>query len=542
MPDLSLTALARGIREAGREATIAAGLAHRLPRYLRRRVTFGEARERFRYRLAHREQSFLGVVRRAIYEHPTSPYLALLRNAGCELGDVERLVAEEGIEGALAILAAQGVYVTFDELKGRREAVRGSARFRFSEQAFDSPLFKFEFFVYTSGTGGRPSEVGRSVEFLSEATSSTAVALWAHGVDDARQIFWVTWPITPLLGYPTLGLEIVRWYQGAPSLPFKVRAGGRLVVLSGRLAGRRIPVPRFLDLERAADLAAWIGRRPRDGRPLMVSTLTSKAVRIAVAAREQGIDLTGVTFRLQSEPLTDARYAHLSTTGAAVIDNYSLIEATDIAWSCAVPGAAQNLHVFADRFAMIGRDRLVAEGGPSVNALLITTLTELAPKICFNTESGDYGRLETRGCGCELGALGLTTQLSEIRSFEKLSTEGVAFLRTSLLHVIEAVLPSRFGGSSVDYQLLEEEAPDGVGRLVLRVSPSVGPVDEATLRAAFLDGLGSGGGVERHYAELLRRAGSVIVSRQPPLATAAGKVFPFHLLRAPRAVRSASAP
>jgi hypothetical protein len=127
--------------------------------------------------------------------------------------------------------------------------------------------------------------------------------------------------------------------------------------------------------------------------------------------------------------------------------------------------------------------------------------------------------------------VGLTTHLSEIRSFEKLTAEGVTFMRTSLLHVLEETLPAHFGGSSLDYQLIEEESPDSATSLVLRVSPSVGELDEPALRAAFLAALGAGGVVDQHHAELLRRAGSVVIRRQAPLATAAGKVLPLHLVR-----------
>ena len=93
------------------------------------------------------------------------------------------------------------------------------------------------------------------------------------------------------------------------------------------------------------------------------------------------------------------------------------------------------------------------------------------------------------------------------------------------------MLPSAFGGSALDYQLVEEEAADSSTRLVLRVSPAVGDIDEPAIRSRLLEELGRGGIVDRNHAELLRRAGSVTVRREPPLATAAGKVLPFQILR-----------
>ena len=101
-----------------------ARLARDLPAFIRRTMTLDEAAERVRRRIASREQTFLSLVERAIYGHRPSPYRELLRCAGCELGDFKRLVTGEGIEGALRVLADRGVYVTFDELKGRRPAER----------------------------------------------------------------------------------------------------------------------------------------------------------------------------------------------------------------------------------------------------------------------------------------------------------------------------------------------------------------------------------------------------------------------------------
>ena len=479
---------------------------------------------------------------RAIYANPSSPYLALLRHVGCEAGDLRALVSGEGLEEALTALAAQGVYVTFDELQGRREVVRGSARFSFSHRAFDNPLHAPHWVQYTGGTRGEPRPVPRSLPMVEDLTASTGSMLVAHGLGGARHVFWVTTPLPPLLSYLKLSQEVVRWFITARSIPLKAALAARLVVLCGRLAGQRVPVPRFLDAAEVGGFVRWIDRRPRDGRPLVVSTLTSMAVRTAIAAREAGIDLTGVTFRLQSEPLTDARERHLRASGARVIDNYALSEAQDIGFTCASAATAGDLHLFSHRYALVERERPVVEGGPTVNAMLLTSLSDTAPKICLNTETGDYARVERRACGCELGALGLQTHLSEVRSFEKLSAEGVSFVRTRLVQILEEVLPTRFGGTSLDYQLLEEEAEDGAALLVLRISPAAGPIDAEVVRTAFLAELGSGGIMDRHQAELLRRAGSVVIERRPPLATAAGKVLPFHLTRATTAAGGTPAP
>jgi hypothetical protein len=149
-------------------------------------------------------------------------------------------------------------------------------------------------------------------------------------------------------------------------------------------------------------------------------------------------------------------------------------------------------------------------------------------------ELGDYARVERRPCDC---ALGLRPHLSDIRSFEKLNSEGVSYARANLLPIVEQTLPGRFGGSSIHYQLVEEEADDTATRLVLRVDPSVDPVDETALHQALLDELARGGTLlDRYQVELLRRARSVTISRQPPVATRAGKILPFQIGGTPPAV------
>jgi len=513
------------------EAMMAARLARDLPPWLHRTVTLGEARDRVRRRLAERPARLLRLARRAVYGNPGSPYLRLLRHAGCELGDFEQLVASHGVEGTLATLAASGVYVTFDELKGRSLAVRGSARFAFSPAAFDNPSISPHFVEYTGGTGGTPAVVMRTLGLVEEIGDEIGVMLRAHGLERARHLFWLSNPVFQYLYYLKLGQRDVRWYHPLPWFPFKARLGARYLAVLGCLAGRPLPIPRYLDAGQPERLLAMLHRRPRDGRPLVLTTLVSMGVRVAMGARAAGVDLNGVTFRLQSEPLTEARHRHLTSVGAGVIHNYALTELPALGISCARARSADDLHFFSDRHAVIERTRPVAAGGATVDALLFTTLSEHAPKIFLNAEPGDVAQIDRRECGCALGTVGLTTHLSQIRSFEKLSAEGVSFARSNLLEVLEQVLPSRFGGTSLDYQLAEEEGADGAARLILRVDPVVGRIDADALRATFLAELGRGGMMDRHHAELLRRAGSVTVRREPPLATAAGKVLPFQPLR-----------
>ena len=67
--------------------------------------------------------------------------------------------------------------------------------------------------------------------------------------------------------------------------------------------------------------------------------------------------------------------------------------------------------------------------------------------IFINLELDDYGLVETRRCGCLFESLGLTTHLRHIRSFRKLTGEGVSLVGSDMARVLEEVLPSTYGVS-----------------------------------------------------------------------------------------------
>ena len=81
------------------DARMYARFATGLRRFIRGRMTVEQCWAEVRRRLADRENMFLRIVERGVYGHPRSPYLPLLRMAGCELGDVQSRVAARGGEG-----------------------------------------------------------------------------------------------------------------------------------------------------------------------------------------------------------------------------------------------------------------------------------------------------------------------------------------------------------------------------------------------------------------------------------------------------------
>jgi hypothetical protein len=485
-------------------------------------------------RLADRERRFLEVAERTIYDHPASPYLKLLRSAGCELGDLNASVAEVGVEATLERLAEVGAYVTFDEFKGRDEAVRGSSRFRFTEADFDNPLVSPHFETQSGGTRSHGTSVRTGLPFVADQAVSTAVALHVNDLSKHDHAYWLlSTALTLLLRIAKLGRRPVAWFYPLENLGIRLKVGSRYVAALGRAAGCPLPVPKLVPLDEPERVARWLSARGASSRTCL-SADASSAVRISIAAQEQDLPLDGVCFVAFGEPFTEAKRRMIEGSGARAVVHYGLTEAGLVGYSCAEPEEADDVHVFSDVCEVIEHERPVGTSGLAVDSFLLTSLLPSAPKVLFNVEPGDHGVLERRRCGCRFDALGLTKHVSRIQSFEKLTGEGVTFAKADLLRVLEQALPARFGGAGSDYQVLETEDGDGLPRLILRVSPDIGPLDEGRLRQAFLDELARDGGYAPLGAETWRRAETLEVERRPPIPTTAGKILPFHALPGPR--------
>jgi hypothetical protein len=537
--DLSLASVLSDVRDVAEYAGMAARLARDLPGYLRIPLTADEARRRLRHGLENRERSLLDMADRAIFANPRSPYRRLLEHAGCERGDLHALVAQEGVEGALRQLAARGVYVTVEEYKGRRPAVRGSARFSFASRDFDNPLALGHYLVLSGGSRGRPTRLKRSLGSVTDAALAFVLTLEAHGITNPRQIYWLG--ASPSLAFIhfKLGHPVDAWFYPVSPLPLVARLGLRYVGALVGMAGHRLPALVHCDVKEPDPIARWLMRHADADRPVVVNATTSCAVRIASAAATIGGSLPGVTFQCRSEPLSAARRRQIEEVGARAMTSYASAEAPYVAYSCPFGAEADDVHLFQDRYAIVERANTLPEHGLTVDEMLLTSLSMSAGQIAFNMGLGDSARIEERDCACMLGSLGLRTHLSEIRSFEKLSSEGTTFARSNLDQTLEQTLPARFGGTPLDYQVVEEEAADSSTLLVLRVHPDVGAIDEEAMRATLLEELARGGFVEAYQTRLLERAETIVIRRLPPLTTRAGKVLPYHLLRQPRGVRHA---
>jgi len=228
--------------------------------------------------------------------------------------------------------------------------------------------------------------------------------------------------------------------------------------------------------------------------------------------------------------MTRAKRNAIESAGATVIVRYGVSEVGILGYGCATPAGSDDLHFLSDNLALIRYPPPVGPDGIPVEGLLVTSLLPESPKVLLNVETGDSAEVTERPCRCPLGRAGLTTHLAKIRSFEKLTGEGMTFAGTSLTRVLDEVLPARFGGQPTDYQLVEAEDDTGVTRLELRVDPSVGPIDEDKVRETFFTYLDASPGL-RFMGEIWKQAEILEVRRVPPLSTRMGKILPFHLVK-----------
>jgi hypothetical protein len=145
----------------------------------------------------------------------------------------------------------------------------------------------------------------------------------------------------------------------------------------------------------------------------------------------------------------------------------------------------------------------------------------------LNVESDDCGALGERRCDCPLERAGFRSHLDNVRSYRRLTAEGVTLVPVGALRIVEELLPARFGGTPLDYQLCEEEGPDGTTRIALRVDPAVALVHPEQVAGCLIDALRAEPGATAIAAAFWRGAGTVELRREPPLRTAAGKQLPI---------------
>lgn len=508
-----------------------------VPRLYRERISLRQAEEQIQWLLDTRVERFLELARSQVYNRPESPYLRLLKHAGCEFSDLENQVRRHGLEQTLVALAREGAYLTWDEFKGEREVVRGSDRFAVSPKDFERRESSAGFTIQSSGTRNAPINTVSSLDWRILRSHINVISYTAHDIFSRAYAVYV-----PVLGGrvsgPLMrgkaGIATERWF--AP----KVQVNSWLetkyhhlitsltIILANRF-GASIAQPEFLEVGNVRPIVEWILQKKRDGKDCYIQTVLSNSVRIARAALSMRVSLEGTIFQGGGEPLTDSKRTIIERAGACIVANYSFGGSINAGHACGNPLFTDEVHVQQSLLALVQHPTPLDNTNPPIHPLLGTTLHPLAPRLLLNVENGDYATMITRDCGCALERIGLKQHLHTIRSFEKLTTEGMNYSGADLWNLLENILPSEFGGGPGDYQLVEEEDDQSQTRLTLVVRPEVGEVNEAQLLGRLQELLAAGSPNNRFMATYWKQAGSFRIKREAPYASHRGKIPPLRV-------------
>lgn len=503
-----------------------------VPALVRNPYTIPQTRAIIQDRLTRRNELFLNIVSRAILAFPSRPYATLLRAAGVEFGDLQTLVAQTGIEHTLATLRDAGVYVTYGEFKGREPIRRGSLVFAVQPEQFDNPLLNQSLRASSGGSRGKPVSVPMSVQHIADTAPHWAVWFDARRWMDREFVLWATAHLGLAARYlrcSAFGVRNEKWFSAGLTARAQDRLLGKITHGLVRYAAN-LPRAEYVPFDHPETVCTWLQEAGRQERKICLNTSPSAGVRISNYAQAHDISLHHVAVLCGGEPLTPTRKSMIEASGAQAVATYGSSEAGGIGAQCQNSHITDEVHVFDDAFAVIPQP-LAEPVTTDAQAIALTSLLPSNPKILFNTVFGDYGVLEKRNCDCALGVLGYRTHLHSIRSFEKLTGEGVTLLGSDILQVLEQVVAPRFGGSALDYQLIEAQDPKGIARYTLRINPSVGVIDEAACLETLKRALTELRPPYRMMLEMWDRVSPIQIMRKPPLMTARGKTLPFYTLQ-----------
>ena len=108
------------------------------------------------------------------------------------------------MEGALQVLFRAGVYLTVDELKGRRAARRGSATVEVDAARLRNPLCAMHVPTQSGGSGGDASPLVYDLASIRDHAANTLLALDAQGGRTVAGVWGVSTgrPGSSRIGHP----------------------------------------------------------------------------------------------------------------------------------------------------------------------------------------------------------------------------------------------------------------------------------------------------------------------------------------------------
>lgn len=504
--------------------------------FVRNPLTYPQAIDEISRRMADRERHFIDFARQLIYDIPGSPFRKMLLWAGCEFSDLKASVKSRGIEKTLEKLRDEGVYLTLEEFKSLIPVCRPGLTLHTQITDFENPfLMGRRIEGSSSGSRGKAMRAVYDWDFITEESAHELLLYTLHDVLDAPLALW--YPVLPgVAGIHNLFMSLKqgavpeKWFShlrtNLPHVSLESLLAHEFLYWSGRSWGLPVPRPEFVDLSAAGKVVEWmVAVRKRNGVSV-VRTYGSSGIRIAQAALERGADLSGSVIFAGGEPLTDSRRRFIESAGLMVYPRYVATETGLIGAACPNRSVSDDVHLYRDRLALIPLDRERGTSGEPIQSFLFTTLSVHTARVMLNTDLGDCGQWSTRHCSCLFGELGFDIHLSAIRSYDKLTVEGMTLLTSELDGMISAALEG-MGAPPDCYQFWEIQDGDGLNRLVIAVSPDVKHLDEKKLIGAILDRLRRANPRTALASGFWNQAGTFRVVRERPKLSERQKMLPL---------------
>ena len=370
----------------------------------------GLARSLLRKRIAEREDNFLRLAERSIFQYSRSPYLPLLARKRIAFTDLKSWVSKYGLEDALRTLEREGVYFTVDEFKGKVPVRRKGITFTCEEGMFDNPYLSFVYEVRSGATRSAGTRIRIDFDYLHQRSLYDAFLLDLHGCLTAPIANW--FPVFPgapginsSLRFAHIGNPAQRWFSQVAEDQVRVnwekRWGTKTIFAVHRFFGCPLAEPEYAGLNDGYRIAQWASQALSEHSNCVIYTFAASAVRVCIAAAEANINLTGAKFLVTGEPLTPHKKREIESTGAVAIPVYGISEAGVIAAGCnqAHP-QSDHCHLYKDTTAIISHQQVVPNFDLCLDSYLFSSVLYESPKILLNVGMGDFGDLEVEGCNC----------------------------------------------------------------------------------------------------------------------------------------------
>ncbi len=230
----------------------------------------------------------------------------------------------EGLETTLESLRQAGVYLSHDEFKGKKPVQRSGKQMRVDPGDFANPLVRGTLETSSSGSRSSGTVTRRSLEYQFYREAQEQIFLKEFDISKLTLVRLSS--ILPSSGglrrallYPRRGHTVDKWFALGGMLrdSWHYRMLTSFLILEARMLGIRTGFPTYLPANNFSQVARHLARLKAKGADCLFSASVSLAVRVAAAAAEESLDISGILFSVHGEALTDAKREVIEAAGAS---------------------------------------------------------------------------------------------------------------------------------------------------------------------------------------------------------------------------------